>query len=103
VIRVALADDQVLVRAGFRALLDAEVDVEIAGEASTVRTSSHSCAASPSTSCSWTSGCRRRWPLGNRADRRRPEARRVHVVIVTTFELDEYVARAIRAGRADSS
>lgn len=34
-IRVALADDQVLVRAGFRALLEAEPDIEVVGEAST--------------------------------------------------------------------
>ena len=32
-IRVALADDQELVRAGFAALLDAEDDIEVAGEA----------------------------------------------------------------------
>ena len=32
-IRVLLADDQVLVRAGFRALLDAQADIEVAGEA----------------------------------------------------------------------
>ena len=34
-IRVLLADDQRLVRAGFRALLDAEPDIEVIGEAST--------------------------------------------------------------------
>jgi len=33
-IRVLLADDQALVRAGFRALLDAQGDIEVAGEAS---------------------------------------------------------------------
>lgn len=33
-IRVALADDQALVRAGFAALLDAEEDIEVVGEAS---------------------------------------------------------------------
>ena len=33
-IRVALADDQLLVRAGFRALLQAEDDLEVVGEAS---------------------------------------------------------------------
>ena len=32
-IRVVLADDQVLVRAGFRALLDAQDDIEVVGEA----------------------------------------------------------------------
>ncbi len=32
-IRVLLADDQELVRAGFRALLDAEDGIEVAGEA----------------------------------------------------------------------
>ena len=32
-IRVVLADDQALVRAGFRALLDAEPDIEVVGEA----------------------------------------------------------------------
>src|SRR5690348_17929588 len=32
-IRVLLAEDQAIVRAGFRALLDAEADLEVAGEA----------------------------------------------------------------------
>ena len=32
-IRVLLADDQALVRAGFRALLDARADIEVVGEA----------------------------------------------------------------------
>jgi DNA-binding NarL/FixJ family response regulator len=34
-IRVLVAEDQAVVRAGFRALLDAEPDIEVAGEAST--------------------------------------------------------------------
>ena len=33
-IRVVLADDQALLRAGFRALLDAEDDIEVVAEAS---------------------------------------------------------------------
>ena len=32
-IRVVLADDQVLVRSGLAALLDAEADIEVVGEA----------------------------------------------------------------------
>ena len=32
-VRVLLADDQALVRAGFRALLDAQPDIEVVGEA----------------------------------------------------------------------
>lgn len=36
-IRVLLAEDQPIVRAGFRALLDAEPDIEVAGEAATGR------------------------------------------------------------------
>ena len=36
-IRVLLADDQALVRAGFAALLDAQEDIEVAGEAPTAR------------------------------------------------------------------
>ena len=34
-IRVAIADDQQLIRAGFRSLLEAEPDIEIVGEAGT--------------------------------------------------------------------
>jgi len=98
-IRVALADDQVLVRAGFRALLAAEDDVEVVGEASTgtellelVRRESVDVVLMDI-----------RMPDGDglwateqiASD---PALAGVHVVIVTTFELDEYVARAVRAG-----
>ena len=36
-IRVLLAEDQAIVRAGFRALLDAEPDLDVAGEAANGR------------------------------------------------------------------
>ena len=100
-IRVALADDQELVRAGFAALLDAEDDIEVVGEAAdgqqAVRIAEQ----------------RRpdvllmdiRMPVldGIEAVRRiatRPDLASVHVVILTTFELDEYVFEGLRAGAA---
>jgi hypothetical protein len=40
-IRVVLAEDQPMVRAGFRALLDSRSDIEVVGEAATVAQSSN--------------------------------------------------------------
>ncbi len=98
-IRVALADDHQLVRAGFRALLDSEPDIEVVAEASggeellrTLRTTPVDVALldirMPDGDGLWTTE-------QIAAD---PALQSVKVVIVTTFELDEYVARAIRAG-----
>ena len=98
-IRVLLADDQGLVRAGFRALLDAEPDVEVVAEASdgeeAVR---RTLATLPDVVLMDI-----RMPAvdGLEATRRivaEPRAAGVRVIVVTTFELDEYVAEAIRAG-----
>lgn len=98
-IRVLLADDQSLVRAGFRALLAAQPDIEVAGEAADgeealrrVRELSPDVVLMDI-----------RMPLldGLAATRRITEdARldRVKVVVLTTFELDEYVFEAIRSG-----
>ncbi len=98
-IRVALADDQVLVRAGFRALLEAEPDVEVVGEASTGEELLALVRSTPVDVVLMDI----RMPGGDGlwateqivAD---PALGGVHVVVVTTFELDEYVARAVRAG-----
>ncbi len=98
-IRVALADDHQLVRAGFRALLDSEPDIEVVVEASggeqllrTIRETPVDVAQldirMPDGDGLWTTE-------QIAAD---PALSTVRVVIVTTFELDEYVARAIRAG-----
>ncbi|MFE9609697.1 response regulator [Streptomyces sp. NPDC006012] len=98
-IRVLLADDQSLVRAGFRALLGAQPDVEVAGEA-----------ADGAEALAKVRELRPdvvlmdiRMPLldGLAATRRitgEPELRDVKVVMLTTFELDEYVFEAIRSG-----
>jgi DNA-binding NarL/FixJ family response regulator len=101
VIRVALADDQELVRAGFAALLDAEDDIEVVGEAADGQQAVR------------IAGQHRpdvllmdiRMPVldGIEATRQiaaSPELAGVHVVILTTFELDEYVFEGLRAGAA---
>ena len=98
-IRVLLADDQALVRGGFRALLDAEPDLTVVGEASTgdeaVRLALE---LLPDVVLM---DIRMPGTDGLTATRRivaEPRAAGVRVVVVTTFELDEYVTEAIRGG-----
>lgn len=98
-IRVLLADDQHLVRAGFRALLEAEDDIEVVAEAASGQET--------------LAAARRTRPDVVLMDIRMPDGdglwatgeivadpalTGVRIVIVTTFELDEYVAQAIVAG-----
>jgi DNA-binding NarL/FixJ family response regulator len=98
-IRVVLVDDQTLLRAGFRALLDAEPDIEVVGESGDGREA--------------VTLVRRVQPDVVLMDIRMPhmdglEATRLitadpslagtRVVILTTFELDEYVFEAVRTG-----
>jgi DNA-binding NarL/FixJ family response regulator len=99
VIRVVLADDQALVRAGFRALLDAQDDIEVVGEASdgdeAVRLVRR---LGPDVvlmdiRMPGTDGLAATRTIA--ADQRLSDAR---IVILTTFELDEYVFEAIRSG-----
>ena len=98
-IRVALADDHQLVRAGFRALLDSEPDIRVVVEASGGEQLLREIRRTPVDVALLDI----RMPDGDglwtteqiAAD---PTLGGVRVVIVTTFELDEYVARAIRAG-----
>jgi DNA-binding NarL/FixJ family response regulator len=99
VIRVVVADDQQLIRAGFRALLDAEDGISVIGEAASGREAVEL--------------VRRERPDVVLMDIRMPDGdglwatesiladercAGVRIVIVTTFELDEYVTRALRAG-----
>ena len=98
-IRVAIADDQQLIRAGFRSLLEAEPDIEIVGEAGTgAQAVSLAAATRPDVMLMDI-----RMPDGDglwatEQIVRNPDLASTHIVIVTTFELDEYVGRAIRAG-----
>ena len=96
-IRVLVADDQSMVRAGFRMLLSGEEDVEVVAEASTGLEAIEKAA--------------RFDPTVVLMDIRMPEldgleaTRRIlatdpaaRVLILTTFDLDEYVYEALRAG-----
>lgn len=98
-IRVAIADDQQLIRGGFRSLLDSEPDIEVVGEAGT----GSEAVALVTTTRPDVVLMDIRMPDGDGlwATQRiaeNPDLAGTHIVIVTTFELDEYVAQAIRAG-----
>ena len=98
-IRVLLADDQPLVRAGFRALLDAQPDIEVVGEAADGEEALRRvCELLPDVVLMDI-----RMPVvdGLAATRHIDEdagLQDVRVVVLTTFELDEYVFEAIRSG-----
>jgi DNA-binding NarL/FixJ family response regulator len=101
VIRVLLVDDQVLVRAGFSALLAAEQDIEIVGEAGdgaqAVRLARQT---RPDVVLM---DIRMPGVDGLTATRQiaaDPQLSEVRIVVLTTFELDEYVGEALRAGAA---
>jgi len=98
-IRVAIADDQQLIRGGFRSLLESEPDIEVVGEAGTGTEAVALVTAEK--------------PDVVLMDIRMPggdglwateqivanaELAETRIVIVTTFEIDEYVGQAIRAG-----
>jgi DNA-binding NarL/FixJ family response regulator len=98
-LRVVLADDQALVRAGFRMLLDAEEGFEVVGEAAdgeeavaVVRD------AEPDVVLMDVRMPRLDGLAATRQISEDPRLAAVRVLILTTFELDEYVFEALRAG-----
>ncbi len=100
VITVLIADDQALVRAGFRALLDAEADITVVGEAvdgdEAVRLAVHAAARRRADGRAHARDRRARRHASGSPATTASAARRS--IILTTFDLDEYVFEAIRAG-----
>src|SRR5947199_2880157 len=98
-IRVVLADDQALVTAGFRALLERTDDIEVAGEAAD---GEQAVAVVRQTVPDVVLMDVRMPTLDGLAATRRivadPRLASVRVVVLTTFEVDEYVFAALRAG-----
>jgi len=98
-IRVLIVDDQVLVRAGFRALLDAQEDIEVVGEAADgaeAERLTHN--LKPDVVLM---DIRMPGVDGLEATRSMAadkELNDVRIIILTTFDLDEYVFEALRVG-----
>jgi DNA-binding NarL/FixJ family response regulator len=99
VIRVVLADDQPLVRAGFRMLLETEDDIAVVGEADDGATALELMSSlKPDVVLM---DIRMPGVDGLEALRRigdDPDLSGVRVLVLTTFELDEYVFEAVRLG-----
>ncbi|MGW6577428.1 response regulator [Streptomyces sp. NPDC054945] len=98
-VRVLLADDQALLRSAFKVLVDSEPDMEVVGEASDgaaafeLARRTRPDVVLMDIRMPGTDGL-----AATRMISADPELADVHVVMLTTFEVDEYVVSALRAG-----
>jgi DNA-binding NarL/FixJ family response regulator len=98
-IRVLLADDQALIRGGFRVLIDSAPDLEVVGEASTGREAVELARSTRADVIVMDVRMPEMDGLeATRAICADEDLAGVKVLVVTTFELDEYVVQALRAG-----
>ena len=98
-IRVLLADDQALIRAGFRVLVDSVPDLEVVGEAANGREAVELARSTRADVVLMDI----RMPDGDGLAATREiiaddDLAGVKVLVLTTFEIDEYVFEALRAG-----
>ncbi|WP_327366961.1 response regulator transcription factor [Streptomyces sp. NBC_01217] len=98
-IKVLLVDDQALLRSAFRVLVDSEADMEVVGEAADgaqaveLARSTRADVVLMDIRMSGTDGL-----AATRMISADPELADVRVVMLTTFEVDEYVVQSLRAG-----
>lgn len=98
-IRVLLADDQTLLRSAFRVLVDSEPDMEVVAEAADgaeavdLARSAKADVVLMDIRMPGTDGL-----AATRLISADPELSQVRVVMLTTFEVDEYVVQSLRAG-----
>ncbi|MEU5895676.1 MULTISPECIES: response regulator transcription factor [Streptomyces] len=98
-IRVLLADDQALLRSAFKVLVDSESDMEVVGEASDgaeavrLAKSERADVVLMDIRMPGTDGL-----AATRMISADPSLAHVRVVMLTTFEVDEYVVQSLRAG-----
>ncbi|MER6095398.1 response regulator transcription factor [Streptomyces sp. NPDC001728] len=98
-IRVVLADDQALLRSAFKVLVDSEPDMQVVGEAAdgaqavALARSEKADVVLMDIRMPGTDGL-----AATRMITADPELSEVRIVMLTTFEVDEYVVQSLRAG-----